>query len=88
MHSAGGPEEGASSSPRGEVEGEVAPEEQDSCRRMGDSKGVPGRGKSQVRDVGRNTWDCERFNRWGVEEVRLGRQGYGSMMKSLVRFAE
>ena len=57
------------------MEGEVAPEEQDFCRWMGDRKGIPGRGKSQVRDVGRNTWDCERFNRWGVEGGEAGEAG-------------
>lgn len=60
----------------------------DFCRWMGDSKDIPGRGKSKVRDVKRNTWDCEWVNRWGGGGGEAGRQGCGSVMKSLVHLVE
>lgn len=55
---------------------------------MGDSKDIPGRGKSKVRDVERNTWDCEWVNRWEGGGGEAGRQSCGSVMKNLVHLVE
>lgn len=55
---------------------------------MRGSEDIPGRGNSNVTDVGRNTLQVEWFKRWGVGEGKAGEVGKGLTMKTLLNLVE